>query len=342
MINIQELKAAVAAQITPSVLADLGLQRVPIRPDGSTTQELLLAYIQAGQPQGEFFQRHRLVSPDAWSEAQKQTAESYDPIALTPETATGRAEWNQLAPIQTLSGPVSAADLCSYAKLRDMLPQDFGTYPARGLLAKGTEPVEPHEALTRAALWWPYDPKGQVEARRRRAEGAPALGTRLPPDPRMQTADPMRSVPAPVQLPQFSHLPPFISPVPAGPSESPSGSLPDLLLRLYTPSELSRIIRFRYPRVETLIPDSGKISPASYVSDAVDAIRQVYGIDLLFFQTLYADRPLQAHEIARVAWVVVPSRETGQWILTLTLASSTFRPALTLVQEEVRRALGMR
>lgn len=343
MINVQELKAAVAAQITPSVLADLGLQRVPIRPDGSTTQELLLAYIQAGQPQGEFFQRHRLVSPDAWSEAQKQTAESYDPIALTPETATGRAEWSQLAPIQTLSGPVSAADLCSYAKLRDMLPQDFGTYPARALLAKGAEPVEPHEALAQAALWWPYDPKGQVEARRRRAEGAPALGTRLPPDPRMQSSNSARSSLEPVQPPGFSRSPPVFDP-PVSPNlpENPAALLPDLLLKLYGMDELSRVVHFRYSLVEDRVPSPAKVPPMSYVSDVVDAIRRMYGIDLGFFQNLHTDRPLQAHEIARAAWAVVPSQETGRWILTLTLSSATFRPALMLVQEEVRRALGMR
>lgn len=343
MINIQELKAAVAAQITPSVLADLGLQRVPIRPDGSTTQELLLAYIQAGRPSGLFFQRHRLVSLDVWSEAKKQTAESYDPITLTPETPTGRAEWNKLAPIQTLSGPVSAADLCSYAKLRDMLPQDFGTYPARALLAKGAEPVEPHEALAQAALWWPYDPKGQVEARRRRTEGPLALGALLPPDPRMQSSNSARSSLEPVQLPGFSHSPPgFTPPVSPDLPENPAALLPGLLLKLYGVDELSRVVHFRYSSVESQIPAPAKVAPASYVSDVVDAIRRVYGIDLAFFQALHADRPLQAHEIARVAWAVVPSQETGRWILTLTLSSATFRPALTLVQEEVRRALGMR
>lgn len=297
-------------RLTAAALREAGATRVPVTPKYELAEEVFKRFIAAGEPTGDFFEDHLLVSPEDWEKRQRArpVKVSYDPIsgeALDEATATA---WANLAPFTVLGGGVvSAADLAAYAKVEGLLSAEVTSTIARLVFPTGLTPVSPPQALAKAAQRWPYDPDAQDKAtNRRRGLGAhSAKSAMVEPQPSQVvlnhgTIGQQINVPAGASLAFGSGGGQTMS-APHAPFKSREGQLNELLLDMFTADELRGFLRY-LPGGGALVGrlPEGTASRALLVSEACQLLDRNNLLNRDFFDRLQLERPRRAHEILRL------------------------------------------
>lgn len=297
-------------RLTAATLREAGATRVPVTPKHELAEEVFKRFIAAGEPSGDFFEDHLLVSPEEWEKRQRArpVKVSYDPIsgeALDEATATA---WANLAPFTVLGGGiVSAADLAAYAKVEGLLSAEVTSTIARLVFPTGLTPVSPPQALTKAAQRWPYDQDAQDKATNRR-RGLGAHGGKsatVEPQP-SQVVSNHGTIGQQINVPTgasftFGSGDGHTVPSANAPSKPRIGQLSDLLLSAYSSDELRRFLRDLVGGSDLVssLPE-GPISPSALVLKACQLLEGRGYLDRDFFDRLQLERPRRAHEILRL------------------------------------------
>lgn len=279
MIDLRKLQKIVSNAPTAQALREMGLNYIPVTPSGEIEEEVIAAYITAGQPAGRFFQGHKLVTPDAWEAMRRAPAKSdYDPIDGHQLSEAESAAWAAKAPVKLPhgKGTVAMASLLAFGAAEGNLPPDLTSTLARLMLPKGADPIDPPDLLGDVALDWTYNPRAAEIAQRRLSEGGGAT-----PGASMVIAGSISTV----------NMGSVAPPAPVRTTGSPASRLADLLMSLFGKDELRRFITYRVNN--DLIKDlpDGTAAISHYAYEAADLLRRRGLIGPALFDSLLAERP---------------------------------------------------
>lgn len=278
MIDIKKLQKIVGNAPTAQALREMGLALIPVTPSGEIEEEVITAYITAGQPAGRFFQGHKLVTPDVWEAMRRAPAKSdYDPIDGHQLSEAESAAWAAKAPVKLPhgKGTVAMASLLAFGASEGNLPPDLTSTLARLMLPKGADPIDPPDLLGDVALDWTYNPRAAEIAQYRLSKGRDATIGAAPVSARPPVAvNTIAAAPAPVRT-----------------TGTPASRLADLFVAMFSKDELERFLRYR---VDNALPGElpeGPVAKTHYAYEAADLIRRRGLIGPALFDSLLAERP---------------------------------------------------
>lgn len=255
-LNLKKLAGLLKTGVTSENLRELGLERVPVAPDGALDQKLIERFIEAEQPADPFFDGHKVVTLAGWDDLRKRKLVELDPVSGEPLTLDDATAWRSGAPIRVRFGdPVPVADLYAYAAAKSLLPSGVNSHTVLDNLPLGTVPIEPSRSLRSAALEWPYDPDAPQIARERRQRRQSGGSVSL-----------TRPAPAVVSVP-------VMAPAQQSGDLSPSRGMQMLatfLGEVYSTDELQRFVRWEVSSsiVDALPSGASRVATADHVAQA--------------------------------------------------------------------------
>lgn len=282
-------------RITAAAMRERGVTQVPITPKGEIPDDVFKRYVTAGEPSGDFFEGHMLVSPEEWERRQRapQTVTEYDPISGEVLTNTARAAWASLAPYRVLGGEVvSAADLSAYARSKGLLSAEITSTLARMLFPKGSDPITPPEALEGAAQRWPYDGDAAEIARKARRSGGAAKVTQAPTSGGQVIHNDGAIIGQQINVPGDASF------TFSAPGRSRQGQLADFFVKCFDVGELSRLLMALPGGIALVNALPGREVPRTvFATAAASALESRGMVDRVFFLALLEARPRFGAEI---------------------------------------------